>query len=187
MKRRTLRDRETQDIARAGPDQPIERPTGQAEAVEAVDVTGEAAAPTAPVPHEVGSGGKRLGLYFQRAEFDAAKAAYLSDWQHGGEADTFPRWITAVLEEHADRTPTQRAQLARTQERAQTRGIARSFEINADTLRRVKESIVADQDAGRWSSTNAWAGDAIAAAVARARSRGRLPTPPARLPHRLTR
>lgn len=180
MKRPTLRDRETRDIV--GPEQPAT----QAAPVEPAE---EAPAPAAPVPQKASRGGrKRLGLYVQQAEFDAAKAAYLSDWQHGGEADTFPKWITAVLEEHASRTPRQRGQLARPQERAETRGIARSFEIDADTFARVKKAITADQNADRWTSINAWAGDAIAAAVARARSRtGTLPTPPTRLPNRLTR
>ena len=132
----------------------------------------------------------RLGVYLTPEEFTAAKAAYLAAWQLGGEADTFARWIAGALDEHAARTPEQRAEGAQPKERAETRtGASRSFSVPTDSATRMREAITADQAAGRWLSDSAWMGEAIAAAVeqTRAANGGTLPTPPPRLPNRLVR
>lgn len=143
-----------------------------------------------PTPTKGAGDVARLGIYMSSTEFQDAKAAYLADWQAGGEADTFARWIAAALEAHAARTPAEREPLTRPVGRSKTRtGSPRSFNVAADTVERMREGVTADQDAGRWLSDSAWAGDAIAAAVEAARERtgGQLPEPPARLPSRLRR
>lgn len=181
--RKNLRDRNAAAIA--GPDI-------SSTSVEHVDVPAEPSAPTAkttPKAPALPSDMARIGIYFHPDQFDTAKAAYLADWQAGGDADTFGRWIAQALDEHAARTPAQRGQLTQPQERAATRGNTRSFSIPANTVARMRESITADQQHGRWPSDSAWCGEAITAAVNQARRRagGSLPTPPARLPNRLAR
>lgn len=131
----------------------------------------------------------RLGIYLTPQEFEDAKAAYLADWTNGGEADTFARWIAAAIETYAARTPKQRA-TAQPRGRADERtGSTRSFAIPTDTVARMRAAINADQQAGRWPSDSAWCSEAIASAVAAARTKndGSLPTPPPRLPNRLVR
>lgn len=132
----------------------------------------------------------RLGIYLTPEEFDNAKSAYLTDWKHGGQADTFARWIGAALATHAARTTKKRADTGEMKGRAKTRtGAARSFSIPAGDIERMREGVSADQQADRWLSDSAWAGEAIARAVEAARTQngGTLPTPPPRLPNRLTR
>ena len=131
----------------------------------------------------------RLGIYLTPAEFSNAKAGYLADWSNGGQADTFGKWIAGVIDAYASRTPEQRA-VAPPRGRAEARtGFTRSFNIPADTATRMRAAITADQKIDRWLTDSAWCGEAIAAAVDRARrqNRGTLPTPPPRLPNRLVR
>ena len=132
----------------------------------------------------------RLGIYLTPAEFGNAKAAYLTDWTHGGTADTFAKWIAAAIDAHAARTPEERAATAQPKGRAEERtGSTRSFSIPTDTVGRMRAAITADHQGGRWPSDSAWCGEAIAHAVdaARAKNGGTLPTPPPRLPNRLVR
>lgn len=131
----------------------------------------------------------RIGMYFRPGQFDIAKAAYLADWQAGGEANTFARWIAGALQEHAHRTPQQRADLAQTQERGPSSGNSRSFRVPTETTVTVRRSVIEDQAANRWTSESAWCNDAITTAAEQARQRagGELPTPPARLPNKLIR
>lgn len=131
----------------------------------------------------------RLGIYMARETFDAAKSAYLSDWQHGGQADTFNRWIGQVIDAHAARGAHERARLTRSTERAESPSFSRSFSLPAATVERMRDAITADQDEGRWPSDSAWCSDAIVAAADRAREQagGTLPQAPARLPNRLRR
>ncbi len=193
--RKTLAERNAEAIAEpavqitpapvATPSQQ-EPASSQAIAPRTPNTTTAAKAPTTP---PATSDTARIGIYFHPEQFDTAKAGYLADWQAGGQADTFARWIAGALDEHANRTPQQRAQVARPQERAATRGNTRSFKIPADTVARMRHSITEDQAAGQWPSDSAWCGDAIATAANQARQRagGTLPTPPARLPNRLAR
>lgn len=132
----------------------------------------------------------RVGIYLSQEEMRNARGAYLSDWQAGGQADTFSKWIGSVIDTHAARTTAERAALARPVGRSEARtGESRSFNVAADAIERMREAIVEDQAADRWPTDSAWCGDAIAAAVAQSRKRsgGTLPTPPARLPNRLRR
>ena len=132
----------------------------------------------------------RVGIYLTPEAFEQAKAGYLADWQGGGHADTFARWIAAALETHADRTPSQRAEQAPPRPRgSQASGSPRSFTIPVSTVNRMRAAIAADQHTGRWPTVSAWAADAITLAVQAAQNHtgGALPTPPARLPNRLVR
>ena len=134
------------------------------------------------------AGTVRAGIYFGGDEFEAAKASYLADWENGGEEDTFTRWIAAAIIAHARRSPKKRAELARPKSQV-VNGVQRTFNLPEDSVRRMREAIVEDGKAGRWTSDSAWCADAITIAVHEARERngGTLPTPPARLPNRLKR
>lgn len=132
----------------------------------------------------------RVGVYLTPTEFDRARAGYLADWQSGGDADTFARWITAALETHAERTPRQRAEQTTPRPRAAERsGSSRSFTIPTKSVDRMRAAIGADQHIGRWPTVSAWCAEAINLAVQAAQTRagGVLPAPPARLPNRLVR
>ena len=134
------------------------------------------------------SGARRLGIYFHPADFTNAKAAYLTAWQDGGDAETFAAWIAAVLTDHTQLTPAQRA-AASLPKRAGRAGATRSFTLPQSVHDAVHAAVIADQDAGRWVSASTWAAVALHAAVQTAEQRagGRLPTPPQRLPNRLQR
>lgn len=198
MTRRSLRDRNRAAIA-LDPEAPAPI---EAESV-GERVSEEASAPVEPAkavkrptrsakaaPAAGESRTARLGIYLTPEEFTNAKAAYLADWTHGGEADTFARWIAAAIDTHAGRTAKQRSARSQLKERADERtGSTRSFSIPVDTVSRMRAAITADQYAGRWPSDSAWCGEAIALAVdvARGQCGGNLPTPPRRLPNRLVR
>lgn len=158
-----------------------------------VDTPAEAArrrAPKAAQPARAGeSATVRLGIYFHPEEFDRAKAAYLADWQHGGQADTFARWIAAAMDTHARRSTQERAVLAKPANRDRGSGGTRSFTLPADSVGRMRAAIAEDQAVNRWPTDSGWCGDAVAAAVGLAEQRagGQLPPAPPRLPNRLTR
>ena len=130
----------------------------------------------------------RIGLYLTTATFNEARSAYLADWQNGGEADTFVRWIAAAMEAHAARSSSERIALARPVS-VRGQGDTRSFTVPAATVRRMRAAIAEDNAAGHWPSESAWCVDAINVqiAAARLRSGGDLPVPPTRLPNRLVR
>lgn len=190
--RKSLRERNREAIALTPAD--AQDPPALQEAPQTVQAPAEPAGAPAEARAAAKSGGAssttRLGLYLTPQEFTDAKAAYLADWNAGGQADTIARWVAAAIDTHAARSTAERAQLARPVGRAAERtGTTRSFGIPSDTAARMRAAITNDQQADRWPSASAWCGDAIAAAVAAARRRdkGRLPTPPARLPNRLSR
>lgn len=154
-------------------------------------------ATTAPVSsrqkgaqHATATETARLGMYLTPEQFAGAKAAYLADWQRGGTADTFARWVAGAIDAHAARSAKQRAAEAEPRGRAKTKtGGTRSFTIPTETVARMREAINADHAAGRWPSDSAWCAEAIerATEAARAANGGSLPTPPPRLPNRLVR
>lgn len=132
----------------------------------------------------------RLGIYLTPEQFTDAKAAYLADWTNGGEANTFTRWIGDVLSTHAERSPQERLKRSMLRDRATERtGSSRSFNVPTAAVEQMREAITADHGAGRWPSDSAWCAEAIdlATAAAKVKNGGTLPTPPARLPNRLTR
>lgn len=192
-KRRSLRERDESAIA----GQPevlagqtaIDLPTPpDSEAAPGVLSVGEMTPTDAPAPQRAprGEGARRLGIYFHPADFTAAKAAYLADWQNGGQADTFAAWIGGVLAGHAQLSPAQRARAALPPRRGGG-GSTRSFALAPAVHDAVRAAVLADQEAGRWVSASTWAAAAIHAAVQAAEQRadGPLPAPPARLPNRL--
>lgn len=196
MARRSIRDRNSAAIA---PEliEPVDVPAEQPPAA-AAEVVPTAAAPSKRLPatpkkkqaSAPAGDTDRLGIYLTPTEFDDARAAYLADWSNGGEADTFARWIAAALNDHAARTPSQRADRGGLRGRSEERtGSTRSFNIPTVTMKLMRAAITADQQAGRWPSDSAWAAEAIAIAVdgARQGNGGKLPTPPERLPNRLAR
>lgn len=175
----------TERLAPAGPQQTSPKPQTAA----AKTTTPKEPTPARKADTATASATARLGIYLTPEEFDGAKAAYLADWNNGGEADTFARWIAAAIDTYAGRTPKQRA-TAQPRGRADERtGSTRSFAIPIDTVGRMRAAITADQQAGRWPSDSAWCTEAIARAVDQARTQngGSLPTPPPRLPNRLVR
>lgn len=141
-----------------------------------------------PAPGATRAGARRFGIYFYPAEFTAAKAAYLADWQNGGNAATFATWIGGVLVGHAQLDPAQRATTV-LPVRTGGAGSTRSFTLPQHVHDAVRAAQIADQDAGRWVSTSTWAAAAIHAGVQAAEQRtdGHLSAPPTRLPNRLQR
>lgn len=194
--RRSLRDRNRAAIAIDPATSDVEPVAEQPSSTKpaAVQQAGPAStrsqAKRRPPAHRGAGQTARLGIYLTPAEFEAAKAAYLADWQNGGAADTFARWIGAAIDAHAARTPQQRAEGTQPRTRSDERtGSTRSFSVPVDTVARMRAAITADQKAGRWPSDSAWCGGAIATAVtiARTENGGILPSPPPRLPNRLVR
>ncbi|MGA7205859.1 MAG: hypothetical protein WBX27_14640 [Specibacter sp.] len=132
----------------------------------------------------------RIGIYLTPEQFNGAKAAYLADWLNGGDSNTFARWIGEVISAHAQRTPQERLERSALRGRATERtGSSRSFNVPTEAAEKMREAVVADQRVGRWPSESAWCAEAMDLAIEAARERngGSLPTPPARLPNRLTR
>lgn len=197
MTRVSLRDRKARAIEAAAEEydaavQPeVEREPQPASTANQVE---ESTPVTPPAPCKAPAkartaGTVRVGIYFHPDEFDRAKAAYLADWQHGGQADTFARWIAAAMDTHARRTPQERAELAKPRPTGQGSGGSRSFTLPADSVTRMRAAIAADQAENRWPTDSGWCGEAISAAadLAERKSGGKLPPAPPRLPNRLTR
>lgn len=185
--RRSLKDRDADAIAGTPPPaaETSEKVTQDPEPKKATTPPSKAQPNTKPGP----TANVRIGIYFHADDFTAAKAAYLADWNTGGQADTFAKWIGAAIETHAARTPAGRAKNTRPAHGQTGRGVTRSFDLPTDTTDRMKTAVIADQQAERWVSMSDWCGDAVHAAVQAARNAngGVLPTPPARLPNRLFR
>lgn len=189
-KRTSLADRNKEAIHRVEtPAPPAVAPTpvtAPAKAQEAAPVAPKAKAKPAATAGEV----SRLGIYLTPEQFTDAKAAYLADWINGGESNTFTRWIGEVLTTHAQRTPQERAECSMLRGRSTERtGSSRSFNVPTSAVQQMRAAITADHEVGRWPSDSAWCAEAIDRAIeaAKEKNSGTLPTPPARLPNRLTR
>lgn len=193
-RRRSLRDRNQQAMAAdpepqadetATPD-PAPTPAPEPQAEQATE---EPKKTRATASKATASDTTRLGIYLTPVEFNNAKAAYLADWNNGGQSDTFARWIGAAIDTHAARSPQQRGTAEARVRAAKRAGASKSFSIPTGTVTQMRAAITADQQAGRWPSDSAWCGEAIRSAVDHARTHngGTLPTPPARLPNRLIR
>lgn len=128
-----------------------------------------------------------FAVHLPRTEFQDAKAAYLADWQAGGEASSFTEWVAAAVGAHVSRTPSARAALDLGEGGADR--VTRTFQVGPEAVNQMRMAVSADRDANRWTSESQWIREAIAAAVqdAKVRSGGPLPTPPRRLPNRLRR
>lgn len=134
-------------------------------------------------------GTARVGVYSRGAEWDDARASFLADFQDGGPHDTIRAWISEAMDQHAARTPQERAAFARDPSSRTGRGVSRIYPIAAATVAAMHEAIAADAEADQRSTDSIWCGEAIAAAVAATKRRrgGELPPPPHRLPARLRR
>ena len=126
----------------------------------------------------------RVTVRMSSTEWDEIRGAYLADWDTTREHDTFKAWATAALERHAWRTPADRAT---TSDVDVASGSPRMFDATEAAVAQVRAAMIADQRAGQFPTLSGWCRAALttAAATARERSGGRLPTPPKRLPGRL--
>lgn len=190
-KRFTLADRDQAAIIEGTPathgvrDMPDTRSTHGIQATRGT--TGAQQAPATASTHETQ---ERIGIYFSPQEIDTARAAYLADWQDGGEHDTFAGWVAAALTSYADLGADQRANHTREIPRGSRKiGGPRSISVGSSASEAMRRAQREDEAQGRWLSISAWAGDAVALAASKARDRrgGALPVPPKRLPYRLMR
>lgn len=133
----------------------------------------------------------RVGIYLTPEQFINSKAAYLADWNNGGEANTFTNWIGEALTMHAKRSPKERQKNAvqRPARSEKRTGSSRSFNVPTEAVQKMRAAINEEHAIERWLSDSAWCGEALDAAIQAAQERngGTLPTPPERLPNRLTR
>ena len=130
-----------------------------------------------------------MGVYWDRAVLDRSRSAYVADLY--GDPDSpgsFEGWLNRALEQHARRSPKQRAQLADiTIEPDPRRKVSKGYRLTKDVVAVMEVAIVADgQELGRLHSRSVFVREAVLAAADDARKRlGRdLPPPPARLPIR---
>jgi hypothetical protein len=196
-KRRSLAERNKDAISREeAPVQPVavKEPEAPAEAPQPAPAAPPAkatpAAQKTPAPTASASEVTRIGIYLTPEQFTGAKAAYLADWINGGEANTFTRWIGEVLSAHAERTPQERLERSTLRDRSTERiGSSRSFNVPTAAVEQMRAAITADHGVGRWPSDSAWCAEAIdlATEAAKEKNGGTLPTPPVRLPNRLSR
>lgn len=131
----------------------------------------------------------RTGLYFHPATFEAAKSAYLVDFDAlPAPADSFARWISAALAAHAALTPAQRATATATlpEEPRSGSGFTRSFELDDTTVHAMETAITEERRVHRFLTRSQFGNEAVRVAIesARARAGGVLPPAPARLPNK---
>lgn len=131
----------------------------------------------------------RTGIYWQREVYDLARSAYVADLDATPAGpEFFVEWLRKALEEHAELTPTGRAD--RSAELPQTtpgRGFNQMYPLPAELLDQVEEAIAEDRrELGRAASRSAFVREAVLVAVEAARRRrgGTLPPPPNQLPNR---
>lgn len=166
-RRRTLREREEAARATTAP-------------------TPASNAGTDPAPHEV----QRLGTYWRRTTFTAAKSAYLADLDTQPHSPgSFAGWIDRALRDHAALTAEQRQTLTRSLgPEDQDAGVSRSFLLPTATVRAVEAAIVADRtETGTITTRTAFVSHAARAATTAAQRRypgDTLPAAPTRLPNR---
>lgn len=130
-----------------------------------------------------------VGVYWERGVLDRSRSAYVADLY--GDPDSpgsFEGWLTRALEQHARRTPKQRAELAdMTIQPDPRRKVSKGYRLAQNVVDAMEEAIVADgRELGRLHSRSGFVHEAVLAAAEDARQRlGRdLPPAPARLPIR---
>lgn len=195
--RRTLRDFDQEAIAHpADTAQPAAQPVaepGQGEVPEHVASAEPAAARVKPAKTATAARSTtattRTGLYFHPATFEAAKSAYLVDFDAlPDSADSFARWVSAALDVHAGLTAEQRAAAAAglPEEPRAGSGFTRSFELDDSTVQAMETAITEDRRAHRYVTRSQFSNEAVRVAIEAAKTRagGVLPPAPARLPNR---
>lgn len=144
-------------------------------------------------PQVRGSGSTaRTGVYFRTGDYEAAKAAFLSDWDNLEDCpDTFGGWIGAAVRAHAALSPLQRARvnIVYAPKRRGTRELTRTFNFTEAVIEAMRAAMTLDRRDGQAGSQSQFCAIAITAAVEAARERagGNLPPAPPRLPGRLVR
>lgn len=189
--RRSLRDFDQEAIAQ--PDdtaEPASEAAKEPAEVEAVQPAAPRARPakTATAVRST-TATTRTGLYFHPATFEAAKSAYLVDFDALPDSpDSFARWVSAALGVHVDLTPEQRAAAAAglPEEPRAGSGFTRSFELDDSTVQAMETAITEDRRAHRYVTRSQFSNEAVRVAIeaAKARAGGVLPPAPARLPNR---
>ncbi|MGE9808982.1 hypothetical protein [Janibacter sp. G1551] len=135
----------------------------------------------------------RVGIYWKPGVWDLARSAYVADLDTDPDSpDSFIGWLARALEQHARRSPEQRATLAVDAEQhpaqvSTRRSFNKSHPLPASTIEAVEAAIVTDRsELGRALGRSAFTQEAVIAAVVDARRRlGReLPPPPQKLSNR---
>lgn len=130
------------------------------------------------------------GTYWDQESWDLARSAYIADLDTDpGAPDAFVAWLSRALDDHAQRTPSARAELAAAQrsDLGRQRGFGRTHPLRQSTVAALEQAIVEDrQQLGRVISRSGFMREAVLVAAARSRERfGRELLPaPARLPTR---
>lgn len=132
------------------------------------------------------------GTYWDPLTWEAARSAYVADLDSDPESPgSFLEWLHRALEDHAGRSPRARAEIADAEPAPPTggssgaKGFSKTFPLREGTVRAIEAAVINDRvQQGRVLSRSGFLREAVAAAVAQARSRrGRdLPPAPARLP-----
>lgn len=189
--RKSLRDLDNDALAdTTAPPAPKPAATPAPAPVQAAPATVARSAAAKPAGKRVTS---TIGVYMQRHTFDAARGAYVADLDTLATGpDTFARWVDAALAEYAGLTPARRTAIAErlpAQQRTDSRGINRTFQVGQDTIEATNAALVADRQAGRVHSRSEFAVEAIlwATEASRERNGGVLPEAPPRLPNRAMR
>lgn len=134
---------------------------------------------------------RRLGIYWNLAVLDEARAAYVADLDGLDDPPVgFARWVEDALRAHNARTPERRAELAaELDDLSPGPGGPRPIWLDDQTVEAVGRAVRDDRRAGNIRSTSDYATEAVrlAAAAARERAGGQLPPAPTRLPTRPTR
>lgn len=130
-----------------------------------------------------------IAVYMPRETYNAARAAFISDFHHGGNIDTWIDWVSTAIQTHAKRTPATRAKISPERPRSATRGVSRELRITTAAHEAMTRALAADHAHGRYTHPSGWVYDALEAATEASRQAagGTLPEPPARLPRRLIR
>ncbi|WP_462417559.1 hypothetical protein [Kytococcus sp. Marseille-QA3725] len=85
-----------------------------------------------------------MGVYMPREVYNSARAAFISDFHHGGPQDTWIDWVSAAIHTHAKRTPETRAKISPVHQRSATRGVSRELRITTDAQDAMHRAIADD-------------------------------------------
>lgn len=134
-----------------------------------------------------GAATTRVGVYLLPGAYDDAKSAFIADWRNERIIDNFPGWIENAAIRYAERTPQERAELARPTGQGKGRGMGYALRVTDRTLEAVAAGMLADQKVDRFPTRSSWLGDALTAATAASKERngGTLPPAPDLLPRQL--
>lgn len=159
-------------------------------------------APTAPeapavvhaprTPTRRGATTSRITVYFAAdGILEDARRAYIAQLDHANPQTSFARWLSALLEEHAARTPEQRDQIAKNLDQLDrtdppagaSRG--RAFDVYDTSLELADDAIRVDRAHRPAPSRSSFAVEALreATRTIREANGGQLPPAPKRLPN----